>query len=65
MSVDAQVHMFGASLGGFLAQKFAEHTVRSRRVQSLVLCNAFTDTEIFDQTMAAPGYVGGLFTACF
>jgi len=57
--------MFGASLGGFLAQKFAEHTVRSRRVQSLVLCNAFTDTEIFDQTMAAPGYVGGLFTACF
>ena len=56
--------MLGASLGGFLAQKFVEYTVRSHRVQSLILCNAFTDTEIFDQTVAAPTYVSHLFVDC-
>ena len=55
------MHLFGASLGGFLAQKFVEHTARSHRVQSLILCNAFTDTEIFDQTVAAPAYVSQIF----
>eukprot|EP00036_Acanthoecidae_sp_10tr_P019998 CAMPEP_0206314790 /NCGR_PEP_ID=MMETSP0106_2-20121207/15202_1 /ASSEMBLY_ACC=CAM_ASM_000206 /TAXON_ID=81532 /ORGANISM="Acanthoeca-like sp., Strain 10tr" /LENGTH=299 /DNA_ID=CAMNT_0053746163 /DNA_START=222 /DNA_END=1117 /DNA_ORIENTATION=+ len=43
------VHLFGASLGGFLAQKFAEHTKNSRRVQSIVLCNSFTDTNAFSK----------------
>eukprot|EP00051_Salpingoeca_urceolata_P014906 m.190309 g.190309 ORF g.190309 m.190309 type:complete len:315 (-) comp18225_c1_seq1:63-1007(-) len=42
-----QVHLFGASLGGFLAQKFAEFTSNAQRVKSLVLCNAFTDTAFF------------------
>ncbi|XP_077299590.1 maspardin-like [Arctopsyche grandis] len=42
-----KIHIFGASLGGFLAQKFAEHTVNCPRVASLILCNAFTDTSVF------------------
>eukprot|EP00092_Neocalanus_flemingeri_P008519 GFUD01009177.1.p1 GENE.GFUD01009177.1~~GFUD01009177.1.p1 ORF type:complete len:283 (+),score=74.21 GFUD01009177.1:59-907(+) len=42
-----RVHLFGAALGGFLAQKFAEHTRSCPRVASLVLCNSFTDTSIF------------------
>lgn len=45
-----KVHIFGASLGGYLAQKFAEHTVKSPRIHSLVLCNSFTDTTVFQQT---------------
>ena len=48
-----QVHLFGASLGGFLAQKFAEVTFKSPRVQSLILCNAFADTSVFQQTATA------------
>jgi maspardin len=51
-----RVHLFGASLGGFLVQKFAEHSLSTRRVQSLILCNAFFNTEVFDQTVAAPTY---------
>jgi len=44
-----QIHIFGASLGGFLGQKFAEFTSiqRSPKVLSLILCNTFTDTSIF------------------
>jgi len=42
-----KVHLFGASLGGFLAQKFAEYTANCPRVASLVLCNAFVDTSVF------------------
>jgi len=42
-----RVHIFGASLGGFLAQKFAEYTQNCPRVASLILCNSFTDTAIF------------------
>eukprot|EP00048_Salpingoeca_helianthica_P023219 m.23059 g.23059 ORF g.23059 m.23059 type:complete len:299 (-) comp8417_c0_seq2:41-937(-) len=38
-----QVHIFGAGLGGFLAQKFAESTQRAPRVRSIVLCNAYVD----------------------
>lgn len=49
-----QIHVFGTSLGGFLAQKFAEYTHRSPRVVSLILCNAFYDTAIFNQTNSAP-----------
>ncbi|CAG9820986.1 unnamed protein product [Phaedon cochleariae] len=43
-----RVHIFGSSLGGYLAQKFAEHTVNNPRVASLVLCNTFTDTSVFN-----------------
>lgn len=43
-----KVHIFGASLGGFIAQKFAELTLNSSRVASLILCNTFTDTSVFD-----------------
>jgi len=42
-----KVHLFGASLGGFLAQKFAESTSNCPRVASLVLCNTFSDTSVF------------------
>lgn len=51
-----KVHIFGTSLGGFLAQKFAEFTHRSPRVVSLILCNAFYDTTIFNQTNSAPTF---------
>uniref|UniRef100_A0A914UNE3 Maspardin n=1 Tax=Plectus sambesii TaxID=2011161 RepID=A0A914UNE3_9BILA len=40
-----KVHLFGASLGGFLAQKFAE--TYPTRTASLILCNTFSDTGIF------------------
>lgn len=43
-----RVHLFGSSLGGYLAQKFAEHTSNCQRVASLVLCNTFTDTAVFN-----------------
>lgn len=42
-----KVHLFGASLGGFLVQKFAESTINCPRVASLILCNTFTDTTVF------------------
>ncbi|XP_073994870.1 maspardin-like [Rhodnius prolixus] len=42
-----KVHLFGASLGGFLAQKFAEYTANYPRVASLILCNTFCDTSVF------------------
>merc|ERR1719203_1306166 len=43
-----KVHLFGAALGGFLAQKFAEVTRDCPRVASLILCNTFIDTAIFN-----------------
>ncbi|XP_070542261.1 maspardin-like [Ptychodera flava] len=51
-----KVHVFGASLGGYMALKFAEHTFKSPRVQSLIVCNAFIDTAVFQQKMAAPTF---------
>lgn len=51
-----KVHIFGTSLGGFLAQKFAEYVSRSQRVASLILCNSFYDTTIFQQTNSAPTF---------
>ncbi|KAH6939032.1 hypothetical protein HPB50_015620 [Hyalomma asiaticum] len=48
-----KVHVLGASLGGFLAQKFAEATHTCPRVHSLVLCNSFSDTSIFSYTDTA------------
>ncbi|KAM9317645.1 maspardin isoform 2-T2 [Pholidichthys leucotaenia] len=50
------VHLFGASLGGFLAQKFAECMHKSPRVHSLILCNSFSDTSIFHQTWTANSF---------
>lgn len=49
-----KVHLFGAALGGFLAQKFAEFTRPCPRVASLVLCNTFTDTAVFKFSDQAP-----------
>jgi len=51
-----KVHIFGASLGGFLAQKFSEHTFRSPRVHSVILCNSFVDTTVFQQTLSSNLY---------
>ncbi|GJQ80235.1 hypothetical protein Trydic_g23809 [Trypoxylus dichotomus] len=48
-----KIHLFGASLGGYLAQKFAEHTYHCPRVASLILCNAFTDTSVFNNHESA------------
>ncbi len=42
-----KVHLMGVSLGGYLAQKFAEATSAAPRVQSLLLCNTFCDTAAF------------------
>eukprot|EP00049_Salpingoeca_infusionum_P019234 m.360981 g.360981 ORF g.360981 m.360981 type:complete len:331 (-) comp19262_c0_seq1:359-1351(-) len=41
------VHICGASVGAFLAQKLAEVTHRRPRVLSLFLINGFTDTAVF------------------
>ncbi|KAK7265512.1 hypothetical protein RJT34_33132 [Clitoria ternatea] len=43
------IHLYGTSLGGFLAQLFAQH--RPRRVRSLVLSNSFLDTRSFSAAM--------------
>ncbi|XP_058805403.1 maspardin-like [Phymastichus coffea] len=48
-----KVHLFGASLGGFLAQKFAEVNAHCPRIVSLILCNTFTDTTIFSYNESA------------
>ena len=54
-SVYAQVHLFGAGLGGYLAQKFAEITFRNPMVVSLILCNSFSDTSEYSKVMLASG----------
>ncbi|XP_043718277.1 maspardin-like [Telopea speciosissima] len=43
------VHLYGTSLGGFLAQLFAQH--RPRRVKSLILSNSFLETRGFADSM--------------
>ncbi|GAB2274107.1 hypothetical protein Dimus_008878 [Dionaea muscipula] len=43
------IHIYGTSLGGFLAQVFAQH--RPRRVRSLVLSNTYLDTRTFSSAM--------------
>lgn len=48
-----KVHLFGSSLGGFLAQKFAEYTHQCPRVESLILCNSFCDTSVFQYSDTA------------
>nr|CAB3499857.1 unnamed protein product [Digitaria exilis] len=49
MSLCMKVHIYGTSLGGFLAQIFAQH--RPRRVKSLVLSNTFLETHKFAAAM--------------
>ncbi|URD77801.1 alpha/beta hydrolase fold [Musa troglodytarum] len=48
-SLSMKVHLYGTSLGGFLALVFAQH--RPRRVKSLVLSNAFLETHKFAAAM--------------
>ncbi|KAJ7952453.1 Maspardin [Quillaja saponaria] len=43
------IHLYGTSLGGFLAQLFAQH--RPRRVRSLILSNSFLETSSFSAAM--------------
>ncbi|KAL8226887.1 hypothetical protein R6Q57_016719 [Mikania cordata] len=43
------IHLYGTSLGGFLALLFAQH--RPRRVKSLILSNAFLETKYFAAAM--------------
>lgn len=43
------IHLYGTSLGGFLAQIFAQH--RPRRVRSLILSNTYLDTRSFSAAM--------------
>lgn len=43
------IHLYGTSLGGFLAQLFAQH--RPRRVRSLILSNSFLETNSFSAAM--------------
>ncbi|KAK8916901.1 hypothetical protein KSP39_PZI022837 [Platanthera zijinensis] len=50
------VHLYGTSLGGFLAQIFTQH--RPRRVKSLVLSNTFLDTQKFSASMPWSPVVG-------
>ncbi|XP_042025482.1 maspardin-like isoform X2 [Salvia splendens] len=50
------IHLYGTSLGGFLAQLFAQH--RPRRVKSLVLSNTFLETSNFSAAMPWAPIVG-------
>ena len=43
------IHLYGTSLGDFLAQLFAQY--RPRRVRSLVLSNSFSETQSFSAAM--------------
>ncbi|KAJ9173456.1 hypothetical protein P3X46_016587 [Hevea brasiliensis] len=43
------IHIYGTSLGGFLAQAFAQH--RPRQVRSLILSNTFLETHSFAAAM--------------
>ncbi|KAM7494133.1 hypothetical protein LguiB_028742 [Lonicera macranthoides] len=50
------IHLYGTSLGGFLAQLFAQH--RPRRVRSLILSNTFLETRHFSASMPWAPVVG-------
>ncbi|KAH1075046.1 hypothetical protein J1N35_027374 [Gossypium stocksii] len=50
------IHLYGTSLGGFLAQLFAQH--RPRRVKSLILSNAFLETRSFAAAMPWAPIIG-------
>lgn len=56
-SIDVHyIHLYGTSLGGFLAQLFAQH--RPRRVRSLILSNTFLETHTFSAAMPWAPIVG-------
>jgi len=42
-----KIHLFGTSIGGYLAQCFIQQ--RPQRVQSLILCNSFSDTSYYKE----------------
>ncbi|KAG0571802.1 hypothetical protein KC19_VG043900 [Ceratodon purpureus] len=44
------VHLYGTSLGGFLAQMFSQH--RPRRVKSLLLSNTFLNNQAYQLSMS-------------
>ncbi|KAK8587310.1 hypothetical protein V6N13_086302 [Hibiscus sabdariffa] len=50
------IHLYGTSLGGFLAQLFAQN--RPRRVKSLILSNTFLETRTFAAAMPWAPIVG-------
>ncbi|KAL6501604.1 hypothetical protein OROGR_026737 [Orobanche gracilis] len=54
--LELAIHLYGTSLGGFLAQLFAQH--RPRRVRSLVLSNTFLETTSFSTAMPWAPIVG-------
>lgn len=47
-----RAHIFGADLGGYLAQHFA--AARPARVRSLMLSNSYIDTDYFADSMVLP-----------
>eukprot|EP00117_Sycon_ciliatum_P047158 scpid44007/ scgid33709/ Maspardin; Acid cluster protein 33; Spastic paraplegia 21 autosomal recessive Mast syndrome protein homolog len=51
-----RVHIFGSSLGGFLAMKFAEYTCVNQRVQSILVCNGFADTAVFERSRSSSAF---------
>ncbi|XP_057869455.1 uncharacterized protein LOC131076332 isoform X2 [Cryptomeria japonica] len=55
------VHLYGTSLGGFLAQLFVQY--RPRRVKSVVLSNSFLETRCFGEAMPWSSLVN--WTPCF
>lgn len=55
------VHLYGTSLGGFLAQLFTQY--RPRRVKSLVLSNTFLETRPFADKMPWSSLIN--WTPCF
>nr|ADE77603.1 unknown [Picea sitchensis] len=56
-----KVHLYGTSLGGFLAQLFTQHC--PRRVKSLVLSNTFLETRPFADAMPWSSLIN--WTPCF
>lgn len=48
-----KVHVFGASIGGYIAQKIAESICNCQRIHSLILCNSFSDTSAFHEAERA------------
>lgn len=48
-----QVHLFGSSLGAYLGLKFAEYTTVNQRVHSVLSCNGFVDTAVFQKSRSA------------
>eukprot|EP00301_Raphidiophrys_heterophryoidea_P026868 c9365_g1_i1.p1 GENE.c9365_g1_i1~~c9365_g1_i1.p1 ORF type:complete len:295 (-),score=63.22 c9365_g1_i1:175-1059(-) len=52
----SKIHLFGAALGGFLAQVYAQE--RPERLESLILCNTFCDSSYFAEQSACLPFFG-------